>query len=271
MAYLLLGQTRKCVTNIARVCFFVDRHVSGFERFLSEYQWDLPALQKQTLTLINARLGDQLLICGGFLTWLDTTLISKTKGRMAGVQKWRDHSGNPDRGEYLVGHHWALAGLLGVSAVAGVLCFPLLAGLISGHLNPLGFVVNAAGEAVRPNFWDAVCPLLTRLKQWLNGLGLVSPVVMRVVADAYFAKASFINRMLENGIQVISRMRVDAVAWDDPTPTLTNGQKKKRGRPRKRPETGQKWKLAKLLAIFSPEVIEVSLVWRTQKIAGGLP
>ena len=40
LAFLLLGESRKCVTNIAKACFFVDRHVSSWERFLSQYQWD---------------------------------------------------------------------------------------------------------------------------------------------------------------------------------------------------------------------------------------
>ena len=263
LAYMLLGQTRKSVTNIARVCFFIKRHVSSFERFLSDYQWDLTALQQQMLRLIKAQIGDRLLICGAFLVWVDTTLISKVKGRMDGVQTWHDHSGNPDRGERMVGHHWALAGLFGLTALSGVLCFPLSARLISGQLNPLGFVVNAVGEAVQMGFWDAVCPLLIQLKSWF---GSVTPVMMRVVADAYFAKAPFINWMLDDGIQVISRMRSDAVGWDDPVTMASRPVKKKRGRPRKSPETGKKWKLAGLLITFPLELIEVTLYGELKKL-----
>jgi len=32
---------------------------------------------------------------------------------MIGVQKWRQHNGNPDDGNYIIGHHWAIAGLIG--------------------------------------------------------------------------------------------------------------------------------------------------------------
>ena len=46
--------------------------------------------------------------------------------------------------------------------------------------------------------------------------------------DSYFANASFIKPLMEKGIAVISRLRKDAVGWDD-TPEYSG-----RGRPRKR-------------------------------------
>jgi hypothetical protein len=42
LGYMLLGQTRKCVTNLARVCFFVDRHISSWERFPGTIQLQNP-------------------------------------------------------------------------------------------------------------------------------------------------------------------------------------------------------------------------------------
>ncbi len=73
---------------------------------------------------------------------------------------------------------------------------------------------------------------------------------LRVVADAYFANASFIKPLMEKGIAVISRLRKNAIGWDDP-PKYTG-----RGRPRKR---GKKWKLADLLKEFEPESISVHI------------
>jgi hypothetical protein len=247
VAMLLLGETRKCVTNIARVCFFVERHVSSWERFLSQAQWDLPAVQQRLVTLLRERLGDQLLVAGAYLAWVDTTLVSKVKGRMPGVQCWHDHSGNPNRGTHLVGHHWALAGLLGVTWLAATwtpLCWPLLATLIPGQAAPFGFVVSPDGVARAMTFWDAVCPLIAQLQQFLAAAPL------RVVADAYFCKAPFLNwlLLLPVPVQVITRMRWDAVGWDDPAPEppCPPGQKPK-GRPRTKPRQGRKWKLAQLL------------------------
>jgi len=259
VAMLLLGETRKCVTNIARVCFFVERHVSSWERFLSQAQWDLPAVQQRLVTLLRERLGDQLLVAGAYLAWVDTTLVAKVKGRMPGVQPWHDHSGNPDRGAHLVGHHWALAGLLGLTALATPwtpLCWPLLANLIPGQEAPFGFVVSPDGVARAMTFWDVVCPLIAHLQQCLASAPL------RVVADAYFCKAPFLNWLLRLPVpvHVITRMRWDAIGWDDPEPEppLSPGRTP-RGRPRLHPRKGRQWKLAQLLTAFPLEPVTVFL------------
>lgn len=114
LAYMLLGQTRKCMTDIARVCFFADRHVAGWERFPASSRREMPGVQQQALSLIAEQIRDRLLIHGAYPAWPDTTLIGKVGGKMIGVQKWHDHSGNPDRGDRLMGHHRALTGLVGL-------------------------------------------------------------------------------------------------------------------------------------------------------------
>ena len=261
LSYMLLGQTRKCVTNISRVCFFIDRHVSCLERFLSEYQWDLSGVRTCIVDLIRDRFGDGLLIHGAYLTWVDTYLTAKVRGKMPGVQKWHDHSGNPDRGDRIIGHHWAVAGLIGFGTVGGTLlplCFPVLTGLISGQINPLGFIADSMGSAQLMNFWDTVCPMMVQLK------GILGPVPVRTVADAYFSKAPFINRMLSEGVHVISRMRWDAVAWDDPEP-LPAG-KKRRGRKSEKPPKGRKWKLFTLLKHFPTETVTVSIYGKMKEL-----
>ena len=254
LATMLLGQTRKCMTNIARVCFFIDRHISSWERFLSQYSWALPPVQDRVVNLIRAQMGRGVVVHGAILAWVDTTLVAKARGTMRGVQKWHDHSGNPDRGTSLVGHHWAVAGLMGTTVLAGKivpLCWPLVARLISGHADPLGFVVNAQGVAQVMTFWDAVCPAVAHLQTMLSGLP------MRVVADAYFAKAPFLNWMLALKIQVITRMRHDAVGWEDPVPDPPGVTR--RGPKRKHPKKGLKWGLATLLDTLPHETITVSL------------
>ncbi len=42
---LLLIKGRKCVTKIAEACFFIDRPLSSFERFVAENKWDLTQVQ----------------------------------------------------------------------------------------------------------------------------------------------------------------------------------------------------------------------------------
>ncbi|MEW5768236.1 MAG: transposase [bacterium] len=136
-----------------------------------------------------------------------------------------------------------------------------MANLISGHSNPFGFVVNPAGIATAMNFWDAVCPLIAQLQQMLGSVRL------RVVADAYFSKAPFINWMLSLHVHVITRMRIDAVGWDDPQPEPpVASEKKKRGRKPTEPRKGKKWKIAQLLNLFPLQEITVVIYGKTHTL-----
>ena len=123
-----------------------------------------------------------------------------------------------------------------------------------GQLNPLGFIAGADGVQ-RLDFWLVVVALVPELQQY------VRPRPLRVVADAYFSKASFLNPLIARRITVISRLlRKDAVGRDDPAPTVG---KRPRGRPRKQRCL---WKLATLLDV--EPVTELTL--RDLKQYGGL-
>jgi DDE family transposase len=81
-----------------------------------------------------------------------------------------------------------------------------------------------------------------------------------VVADAYFSKASFLNPLVAEGIMVLSRLRKDAVGWDDPAPVV--GQRP-RGRPRKR---GGVWKLATLLQVEPVTELTVRIYSKEERL-----
>jgi hypothetical protein len=251
-ALAMLGTTRKCMTNIARTCVFVDRHLASWERFLAEAQWDVRRVSQRLVHVLLQELGSQLYLCDALLAAVDTTLIPKVRGQIPGVQKWHDHSGNPARGESLVGHHWALIGLVSAWGQS-YLCWPVLARLLPGQLNPLGFVAGADGVR-RLDFWTVVVALVRELRQHVGDRPL------RVVADAYFSKAAFLNPLLAEGITVISRLRKDAVGWDDPAPVLG---KRPRGRPRKK---GREWKLATLLRTEPLMDLTVVIYGKTQTV-----
>lgn len=228
---LLLTSGRKTMSRVAHTCFFVERHLASWERFMAENKWDLDAVLRTVLSALTTQLGDDLQVQGAYLAVVDTFLVAKNGRAMPGVQAWRDHSGNADRGERIRGHHWAILGLVGFSAAWGCyLCFPLLLRLVSGQLNPCQWVVDPQGVATLASLWDCVLPLIWRLQ---HDLGTVP---LRVVADAYFSKAPFINPLVKKGIHLISRLRKDAVAWDDPSPEQRADAKR-----------GRKWKLAQLL------------------------
>jgi hypothetical protein len=119
--------------------------------------------------------------------------------------------------------------------------------LISGQLNPSLIMVDPAGVARLATIWDSVHPLLYQLQHQLKGAAL------RVVVDAYFSKAPFVNPLLAKGIQVVSKLRHDAVGWDDPAPQQRSDAQR-----------GPKWKLAHLLTHGPTEALKVQLYGQTR-------
>jgi hypothetical protein len=233
---LMVVEGRKCLTRLARCAFFHQRDLSSWERFLAVHRWSLTALTKCLVTLVVTKLGDQLQVHGAYLLGTDTTLVAKTAKRMLGVQTWKDHSDNADRGGYLVGHHWNLVGLLSPWGTRW-LCWPLVMRLVPGLQGARQWLV---GAAVTPmSFWDAAIAAILEVTRCLGDASV------RVVADAYYSKAPFLNGLRARKIDVISRLRKDAVGWDDPAPPPPG----KRGR---KPRYGRKWPLATLLSAQPP-------------------
>jgi DDE superfamily endonuclease len=233
---LMVVEGRKCLTRLARCVFFHQRALSSWERFLAEHRWSLTAVMACLVMLVVTRLGDQLQVHGAYLLGKDTTLVAKTSKRMVGVQTWKDHSDNADRGTYLVGHHWNLVGLISPWGTRW-LCWPLMMRLVPGLQGARQWIVGATVETM--SFWDAAIAAILEVTRCLGE----APV--RVVADAFYSKAPFLNGLRARGIDVISRLRKDAVGWDDPEPPPpgTRGRK---------PRYGRKWTLASLLTVVTP-------------------
>ena len=247
---MMILETRKTVTNIAHACFFLEKHIASFERFLSENKWDMNQVAKTLVHLLLKALNERLLIHGALLMCVDTTFSAKASRKMMGVQKWSKRSGNSDRGEHIIGHQWAIAALVS-SFAKRFLSWPVLTRMVSGNKNPSHYVSTPQGIR-RENFWDAVIAVALHTKS------LVGDMAVRLVADAQFASAVFINPMIAASIHVITRWRNDGVGWDDP-PAYSG-----RGRPRKR---GKQWKLAELLTSFTPQMTEVNIYGKRSLVA----
>lgn len=58
---VLLSGSRKCVTHIARTCWFVDRSLASWERFLAEQQWDMTQVIGSLVGLLQHELGESLM------------------------------------------------------------------------------------------------------------------------------------------------------------------------------------------------------------------
>jgi len=251
---MLLSTGRKCVSQIGRTCFFVERSLSSWERFLAEQQWDMDQVMLAIIGLLQQELGEGLKYAGRYVIGIDPTFVAKVKGRMLGVQKWREHSENPDRGSQVIGHQWMLGGLL-TRLGERWRCFPVWSRLVSGKQHPSHFVVSATGEAHPMSIWETAIAMGSQASSMLTGVPLC------MVMDAYFAKACMFNPLIEMGVTLLTRLRHDAVGWDDP-------EYCGRGRP---PDRGRKWKLAQLwktephetvTAHLYGKVVEVSVVVR---------
>ena len=247
---LMVVESRKCMTRLARCAFFHPRALSSWERFLAEHRWSLSAVTERLVTLVVTKLGDKLQVHGAYLLGKDTTLVAKTAKRMPGVQTWKDHSDNAGHGAYLVGHHWNLVGLISPWGTRW-LWWPLVMRFVPGLKGAQQWIVGDTAELM--SFWDAAIAAILEVTQ---SLGEVS---VRVVADAFYAKAPFLNGLLARGIDVISRLRKDAVGWDDPEPTPPG----KRGR---KPRHGRKWTLASLLTAETPTRDRLSLYGKLTEV-----
>jgi DDE superfamily endonuclease len=233
---LMVVEGRKCMARLAGCVFFHQRGLSSWERFLAEHRWSVTAVTARLLRLVVERLGEQLKVHGAYLRGKDTTLVAKSAKRMLGVQKWKDPSDNADRGTYMVGHHWNLVGL---SSPWGTrwLCWPLVMRLVPGLTGARQWIVGDTVELM--TFWDAAIAAILEVTPQLGD------AAVRVVADAYDSKAPFLQGLLARGIDVISRLRKDAVGWEDPAPPPPG----KRG---PKPRHGRKWTLATLLTAETP-------------------
>ena len=67
----------KCVTRLKQASIFADRSLSSFQRFLTQYKWDLTEVLKGMSKLLIKEIGDQMKIYGSYLVALDTFLIAK--------------------------------------------------------------------------------------------------------------------------------------------------------------------------------------------------
>ena len=247
---LLLTKGRKCMSRVASVCWFVDRHLSSWERFLADHHWSTTEFTQCWFRLLCKRLSHLGIDLSEYLFLLDTTLVSKVKGRMPGVQKWSAHPGEDGAGKSIVGHHWSIMGLA-VRVKNRYLCFGILSRLLSGQLNPSHFIVDPDGNCRLANFWDSTHALIWQTLEIVNqGITLV--------CDAYFAKAGFLAPIVfHNGhsphrVKVITRMRWDAVCfslWPPP----------RKGTRGPAPKNSNSVKIRDLLQTESPQTWQVWL------------
>jgi hypothetical protein len=154
----------------------------------------------------------------------DGLKVAKEGKKMPAVKCLHQESVNNSKAEYIMGHSFQVVAMLATAATGQVFAIPLLARICEGLM------------------WDRSSQkpsLLDKLANMFIDVVALAKVPALLVADAYYASRKVIEPLLDNGHQLISRVRKNAVAYELPcTPT-----QKKRGRPRK---YGNKIRLANL-------------------------
>ena len=234
---LMVVEGRKCLTRLARCAFFHQRDLSSWERFLAEHRWSLTAVTERLVTLVVATARGTAPGARGLPCWAQTPpWWPRPPSGCWASKSGKTTATTPTVARYLVGHHWNLVGLISPWE-SRWLCWPLVMRLVPGLQGARQWIVGDTVETM--SFWDAAIAAILEVTRCLGEASV------RVVADAYYSKAPFLNGLLARGIDVISRLRKDAVGWDDPAPRPPG----KRGR---KPRYGRKWTLASLLTAETP-------------------
>lgn len=174
--------------------------------------------------------------------------LLKNSKKVIGIQKWRNHSGNADAGEYIIGHHFGILALVGKFLNGRFLSFPLIFRLIVGKSTPCQWICANEGSPSLMDFWCTAHAVIRQFADWAGKY----PV--RVVSDSYFSNKSFVKDLVqsERPIHVISKLKSNAVAHED----VILPAVKKRGRPRKR---GNRIKVQSLIKTEPIQKLKVQL------------
>ena len=249
---LLVVPGRKSTRNLYRHCFFFRKAVSSWCRFLTEYSWSYIDVIEKMFVFLLKTFPDEFIVHGAIQACFDTTLIAKDSKKVIGIQKWDNHSGNADSGKYLIGHHWGVLGIIGFFKTQFI-CFLISFRLLTGKLANCQWKCDENGNIEPLKIWDVGHAQIYQLNEWAKGEGHR----VRVVADAYFSKKPFIQPLLDKGIDVVTKLRVDGVASLDPNPS----DQKPRGRKLK---YGKKIKVCDLWNLRDHQSITVKMYGKTK-------
>jgi hypothetical protein len=138
----------------------------------------------------------------------DGLKVAKEGKKMPAVKCLHQESVNNSKAEYIMGHSFQVVAMLATAATGQVFAIPLLARICEGLM------------------WDRSSQkpsLLDKLANMFIDVVALAKVPALLVADAYYASRKVIEPLLDNGHQLISRVRKNAVAYELPcTPTQKN-------------------------------------------------
>lgn len=211
------------VTSIVRALGLQDKY---YDRLLDAFH--SPAINLNKLTVLWVKLVLKIFpapasINGRFILIGDGIKVPKRGKKMPGVKKLHQESDSNTKPEYIMGHSFQAIALL-VNVAKTAFAVPLISRIHEGLV--------FSNRDTRT--------LLDKMVTLIASLQLSFPFYF--VADAYYSSRKIIKPLLALNQHLVSRVRSNAVAYQQPIQTKT---KKAKGRPKK---YGDKVKLKSLLS-----------------------
>jgi len=185
----------------------------GFLHFFNySTSLDLPYLMQTWHRMVHRMLP--VLRVGEYDVYVaDGLKVAKEGKKMPGVKKLHQSSENNSKASYIMGHSFQALALLVCTAGGHVAAVPLASRIHEG-------LVWFPGD--RRSLLDKLAAMFLETVSQNSRLALL-------VADAYYASRKMIRPLLQEGHQLLTRVRKNAVAYLEPAPSKTV----RRGRPKK--------------------------------------
>ena len=241
------------LTAIIRGLALHPRHYESMIHFFRSSAWSLDSLRLAWFNVVG-RLAPLLYVRGRVVLVGDGMKKAKEGRRMPGVKKLHQESENSSKGEYIFGHLFGALGILAGSPLKWF-CLPLFMNLQDG----VKTIVSWDSSSNEPQDSHVV----QMIEQGFTAAHSFGAALL--LLDRYFLTIPALQRWLEGNrtsqipMHIVTRAKMNAVAYERPV------RKSGRGRP---PKKGKALKLAELFRTRAAEFqsVQVSLYGKEETI-----
>jgi hypothetical protein len=235
------------LTAIIRSLSLHPRHYESMIHFFRSDAWSLDSLRLAWFKVVR-RMAPLLYVRGRVVLVGDGMKQAKEGRYMPGVKKLHQESENSSKGEYIFGHLFGAIGILAGTPLKWF-CLPLFMNLQDGVKTIFGWDASSSEGRQDSHVVQMIDQAFTAARSFGGALLLL---------DRYFLSIPALRRLLEgnlsgeNRMHIVTKAKMNAVAYEHPV------RKSGRGRP---PKKGKMLKLAELFhtraAAFQPVKVTI--------------